>query len=328
MLSPSARFVCVAEVSLAADEMAGLRRMIVGLKRHEKSEVIVPAKFIDCIVNYFLPNELRVRVSCELKDDMLVLSPAQDDGDIKFRSSEDIPLTNTRMSSVLLQHSPECPILRLDEPSQVSEKVRSQGVYVAVTVILESLDHKILLTQRSDRMRAFPRVWVPPGGHLECGETLLECAFRELKEETGLKFEFGESQAQLLCLWESVFPVLLGFGVPKNHHIVVYYYLRAQETSEELQKKIKLDPEEVQACTWLCEQNVENLFERSCDDLGKVVKFHVEPDGSQYCSELDLSTMFHPSLWQDKKIYSGTQLALYCWLRICQNKSGALLSKI
>lgn len=36
-------------------------------------------------------------------------------------------------------------------------------------------------------MRTFPGVWVPPGGHIEPDETLLEGGLRELSEETGLK---------------------------------------------------------------------------------------------------------------------------------------------
>ena len=47
------------------------------------------------------------------------------------------------------------------------------------TAIVE--DGKILLTKRKD----FP-VWCIPGGHLSPGESLLDAAVREAKEETGL----------------------------------------------------------------------------------------------------------------------------------------------
>lgn len=45
-------------------------------------------------------------------------------------------------------------------------------------------DGKILLTKRRD----FP-VWCIPGGHLSLGESLVEAAIREAKEETGLDVE-------------------------------------------------------------------------------------------------------------------------------------------
>ena len=38
----------------------------------------------------------------------------------------------------------------------------------------------------------FPGAWVLPGGHIEVGESLEECAVREIKEETGINIEIFE----------------------------------------------------------------------------------------------------------------------------------------
>lgn len=57
----------------------------------------------------------------------------------------------------------------------------SQGSF---TIIVNSDRDKLLLVKRRD-----VPVWDLPGGRLEKGESDLECAIREAKEETGLEIE-------------------------------------------------------------------------------------------------------------------------------------------
>src|SRR5882724_7583890 len=57
-------------------------------------------------------------------------------------------------------------------------------VRVGVQAIL-SRDESLLLVQRA---RGYGKgTWCLPGGHLEPGETIVECALRELLEETGVR---------------------------------------------------------------------------------------------------------------------------------------------
>ena len=101
----------------------------------------------------------------------------------------------------------------------------SNAIALGVVVLLESADHRVLLTRRASHMRTFPSCWVCPGGGIEQGETvsrhrvfrphphpsssqLLQAGLRELHEEVGVdvKDTAGEP-SELLALWEVRFDV-------------------------------------------------------------------------------------------------------------------------
>lgn len=79
---------------------------------------------------------------------------------------------------------------------------------VDVTCAIIINDNKILVTQRSEKMK-LPLKWEFPGGKLENGESEIECIVREIKEELNIKiiviekmsssiFDYGNFQINLI----------------------------------------------------------------------------------------------------------------------------------
>jgi 8-oxo-dGTP pyrophosphatase MutT (NUDIX family) len=239
-------FLCF--ISIKIHEMtaaaAATGRVLVHLQK-SMSSAPVPAPFSESIVDFLGGGDgVRekgdldtIQVQCRLEENILILQGA--DG----KNPHGRPL----------RRPPQCPIKLLSptQKEQLPVDVTSRGVAVGAVAVVESKDRCVLLTRRAAHMRTFPGVWVPPGGAPDPGESLLEAALRELKEEVGLVVLPSEVASDVLCLWESVYPPFLERGPPKRHHVVVYFHLRLIETHQVLDEKIVLDPEEVDACAWL-----------------------------------------------------------------------------
>ena len=82
---------------------------------------------------------------------------------------------------------------------------------VRVSLIIINAEGEILLAKHKKPTREY---WVLPGGHLEYGETIQECALRELKEETNLDGEFK----RIVFLSESIAP-------NGSRHIINFFVL-------------------------------------------------------------------------------------------------------
>lgn len=83
-------------------------------------------------------------------------------------------------------------------------KTLKQYTKIYTSDVFVIFQDQLLLLKRSPEKKVFPNVWVVPGGHVEQNESHLDCAMRELEEETGIV-------AGLKC-WRLVY-------VAKHRHI-------------------------------------------------------------------------------------------------------------
>ncbi|XP_071453230.1 nucleoside diphosphate-linked moiety X motif 17-like [Hetaerina americana] len=301
-----------------------LARVSVVLKAAGTQSMTKTAPFLDCIVRYFEPEKHFVTVKCSFEENLLTLH-----GPVTDIECSRTPVDEASTLSVVLQHSVECPFANLTEEDSklIQQDVTERGVAVGVAVVLESSDNRILMTRRASHLRTYPNAWVPPGGHIELNESFIKAGLRELEEETGVHLDGSLATFRVLCLWEAVYPVLLGLGLPKRHHVVVYLHVLVNKPWQDIHEDIKLDPEEVQACTWLTADIVALLLRGKKENLGTHHSFLLKDDGSLLPSSLELKSMFSHLLWREGRVYSGSQLALTKWMEIVNNRS-QLPSKI
>ncbi|XP_047583569.1 nucleoside diphosphate-linked moiety X motif 17 isoform X3 [Lutra lutra] len=237
-----------------------------------------------------------------------------------------------------LQRPPFCPFVALDQQqlrARGTELPTNRGVDLGVAVILQSSDQTVLLTRRTSTLSLSPNLWVPPGGHVELDEELLDGGLRELWEESGLQLPQDQVSWGPLGLWESAYPPRLSWGLPKYHHIILYLLVVSQESQQQLQARIQPNPNEVSAFMWLgpdvaaAVATMEDGTETSRHlpqelppsipqepSLCSIVE--LKEDGGARPLALPVSTLLRttPTTAEGKeRVSSGTKFALRLWLQ-------------
>ncbi|KAJ8354675.1 hypothetical protein SKAU_G00222420 [Synaphobranchus kaupii] len=299
--------------------MEKVRKILVHLSK--ESSVHQCARFVQSITGHFAGcQDDQVKVSCSLENNRFLLF-----GHENGKEGMEVPLKRASF----------CPFKFLSntEAASLPAHVLSRGVDVGVAVLLQSANQKVLLTRRAADMRIFPNVWVPPGGHVELDERLLDAGLRELKEETGLKLDPDDVSSQLIGLWESVYPPMLSRGLPKRHHIVTYILLHTSLTHLQLQAGLCPDPAEVSGCVWVDADLVKAIVSAVDGEEDSVVlpanvpqsmsMSEVSPDGRLRESVLPTSILCNraPAKGEDvERVSTGTKFALELWLTMLESQ--------
>jgi len=96
------------------------------------------------------------------------------------------PSTSTsRRVDAELREQLRSNLSRFEHRAEASEEFRPAAVSIVITDGDEG-EPCFLITKRPATLRRHAGQWALPGGRLDPGETLLECALRELEEELGL----------------------------------------------------------------------------------------------------------------------------------------------
>lgn len=262
----------------------------------------VQVSFTDCILDV-LHFGTEGRVLCDYEDQRLILTRVE---------------TESVEKCIPIMHLEQCPMHKLtaEDKTKLPSSAVSRGIAVTVSVLVVSSDDYVLLSRRPLHMRTFPGTWVPPGGHVESGETLEIAAARELAEETGLILN-EEDKLEKMAIWESIYPPLLFWGTPTRHQVVVYFCCQMDRPHNELSDDLKLDPDEVGMCIWLNKKQAEAVSENKLpeDDDGTFRATVVSKMEPQRSVMMPASKLFSLSGPKEGRITLGTQCALKQWLK-------------
>lgn len=149
-----------------------------------------------------------------------------------------------------MQNAVCCPALWYSRsPGCLTAPPKYPYVRLAAAVIVADNEGAVLLTRRASVMRTFPCAWVAPGGGLDHGETLPQCAARELAEETGIVVP--PASLMPFFLWESVYPNTRELCMDKGRILSQYCVLFFLAVLDRPQPSVCLQAEETDMYAWV-----------------------------------------------------------------------------
>ncbi len=79
-----------------------------------------------------------------------------------------------------------CAAFARVQPEEVKPELKRAAVVIALTAADDADETSLLLTRRASSLRSHRAQWALPGGRCDAGETQIQSALRELREEVGL----------------------------------------------------------------------------------------------------------------------------------------------
>lgn len=132
-------------------------------------------------------------------------------------------------------------------------------VDVAYVLLFDELEQNVLMVKNKGTDSSY---YTPPGGAVEMGETLVEAAVREVKEETGLDVRIG-----------GIFSVGEAFFEERGHHAIFFTFV-----GKIIGGEINISfPEEIEEVTWMNLKQAENYIHISSGFEGLLVERNTVP---------------------------------------------------
>ena len=145
------------------------------------------------------------------------------------------------------------------------------GIVLVVSVTLVQGDQVFLIQENKPSVRD---TWNFPGGRIEPGETMLEAAIREVKEETGYEVQLTGTTG--------VYPFLSSL----KYHVVLFHF-----TGIVTGGSLELGADEIKDCRWVTLPDIfadESMIFRDAEVMRRIVESLEK--GVQHPL-----TLFHPS---------------------------------
>ncbi|WP_391115959.1 NUDIX hydrolase [Psychrobacillus sp. L3] len=132
-------------------------------------------------------------------------------------------------------------------------------VDVAYVLLFDELEQNVLMVKNKGTGSSY---YTPPGGAVEKGETLIEGAIREVKEETGLDVHV-----------DGVFSVGEAFFEERGHHAILFTFV-----GKIIGGKIEISfPEEIEEVTWMDLKQAEKYIHISSGFEGLIMDRNTVP---------------------------------------------------